>query len=88
VRERGSKTQANVLVGRSPQVRWSEVLGADDWRVADDPLFNEALEVIESIATEPPPQNPTDLQLSSANRWLTSAVEFHGEVWKLKMGLW
>jgi hypothetical protein len=54
--ERGSKTQANVLVGRSPQAGWSEVLDADD------PLFNEALEVIESIATEPPPQNPTDLR--------------------------
>jgi gamma-glutamylcyclotransferase (GGCT)/AIG2-like uncharacterized protein YtfP len=55
----GSTVKANVLFGRSPQ-SGSELWRLDDWHVADDPLFNEALQEIESIATEPNPADPTE----------------------------
>jgi hypothetical protein len=39
-------TPANVLVGRSPQ-KGSDVCETEEWNGWDDPLFNEALEVVE-----------------------------------------
>jgi hypothetical protein len=55
----GSTVKANMLFGRSPQ-SGSEPWEIDDWHVADDPLINEALQEIESIATEPNPADPTE----------------------------
>ncbi len=51
--------EANVLLGKSPR-SGSESWDAEEWRVADDPLFNEALQEIESISAEPRPDDPTE----------------------------
>lgn len=54
-----TSVEANVLLGKSPQ-SGSERWDADVWHVADDPLFNEAIEEIEVIANERTLEDPTD----------------------------